>query len=153
MNSFWTPRLRFALAVAVTAVTGTALASAGLAAMRTLGSAAASQYPPKKVTLCHHTHSKKHPWVKIRVSERAMKAHMRHGDFVVDDEHPCPPQSAAAASKKHKNAHKSKSKAKGKHQHKQKAAPKPKKHDASSAAKPGKGNDKGGGHGRGHGKK
>jgi hypothetical protein len=154
MNRFSTHRLRFAFAVAVTAVIGTALASAGLAGMRTLGPAAASQYPGKKVTLCHRTHSKKHPWVKIRVSRKAMKAHLRHGDFAVDDQHPCPPRSAAAKTK-HKNKHNGKGKGKGKvkgHQ-KQKSQSPGKKKDAAAAAKPGKGSDKSGGNGRGHGKK
>ena len=44
-------------------------------------SAAQYQY---KVTICHHTHSAKHPWVQIRISNRAVAAHLvRHGDFVV----------------------------------------------------------------------
>jgi hypothetical protein len=34
----------------------------------------------KKVTLCHHTGSKRHPYVTIRVSQRAVRAHLRHGD-------------------------------------------------------------------------
>ena len=40
-------------------------------------SAAQYQY---KVTICHRTHSKKHPWVIIRISNRALPAHLRHGD-------------------------------------------------------------------------
>jgi hypothetical protein len=117
MNSLWTHRrLRLLLAGVATLVTGAALASAALAGMRALdlGPAAASQYP-KKVTVCHRTHSKKHPWVKIRISRDALKAHLRHGDFMVDDTHPCPPVTAASAKKKHhdtgkhhKNAAKSK---------------------------------------------
>ena len=34
----------------------------------------------KKVTICHRTGSKKHPFVTIRVSRRAVRAHLRHGD-------------------------------------------------------------------------
>ena len=49
----------------------------------------------KKVTICHRTHSKKKKWVKIRVSKNALPAHLKHGDFIVNKEHPCPP------SKKH----------------------------------------------------
>lgn len=33
-----------------------------------------------KITICHHTHSWKHPWHQIRVSQQAWKAHARHGD-------------------------------------------------------------------------
>jgi hypothetical protein len=38
-----------------------------------------SQYQ-YKVTICHHTHSKKHPFVQISVSVHAVTAHLRHGD-------------------------------------------------------------------------
>jgi len=103
-------RLRLFLASVATLVTGAALASAAFAGIRALdlGPAAASQYP-KKVTVCHRTHSKKHPWVKIRISSRALKAHVghHHGDFVVDEAHPCPPANAASA-KNHKHHGKAK---------------------------------------------
>src|SRR5436190_5775201 len=100
--------LRLLLTGVATLVTGAALASAALAGIRALdlGPAAASQYP-KKVTVCHRTHSKKHPWVKIRISRHAVRAHLRHGDFVVDETHPCPSRSA----KQHKHH------SKGKHHH------------------------------------
>jgi hypothetical protein len=112
-------RIRLASTAAVTVVLGAVLASAGVAGLSSLGSgpAAATQYPGKKVTICHKTHSKKHPWVKIRVSTHALKAHLRHGDFVVDDAHPCPPADASAASKHHKNKHKGGGAAKKKHGH------------------------------------
>jgi hypothetical protein len=42
----------------------------------------AAQYPPAKVTICHHTHSQKHPFVTITVSEHALPAHLGHGDTV-----------------------------------------------------------------------
>jgi hypothetical protein len=35
-----------------------------------------------KITICHHTHSKKHPTVTISVSAKAWKAHARHGDTI-----------------------------------------------------------------------
>ena len=121
MKSIWTHRrLRLVVAGVATLLTGAALASAAVAGMRALdlGPAAASQYPGKKVTVCHRTHSKKHPWVKIRISRHALRAHLRHGDFVVDVTHPCPPATTASAKK---NKHQGKGKhhqdaAKAKHE-------------------------------------
>lgn len=41
------------------------------------------QYPTSKVTICHHTHSQKNPFVTITVSQNAVAAHVRnHGDTV-----------------------------------------------------------------------
>src|SRR5829696_8232619 len=65
---------------------GTALAVGALAsiaaAVSTSGApAAASQYADK-VTICHHTHSQKHPFVTITVSRNALPAHLRHGDMI-----------------------------------------------------------------------
>lgn len=56
-------------------------------------SAAQYQY---KITICHRTHSKKHPWVQIRISNRALKAHLKHGDTLG----PCP-TTATTTAKKH----------------------------------------------------
>ena len=122
MKSIWTHRrLRLVVAGVAALLTGAALASAAVAGMRALdlGPAAASQYPGKKVTVCHRTHSKKHPWVKIRISRHAVKAHLRHGDFVVDDTHPCPPATTASAKK---NKHQGEGKHQGKGKHHQNAA-------------------------------
>jgi hypothetical protein len=58
-----------------------ALTSVG-AAVSPSGTPAASDQYPKKVTICHRTHSKKHPFVTIRVSRNALKAHLRHGDTI-----------------------------------------------------------------------
>ena len=52
-----------------------------------------------RVTLCHRTHSKKHPWVRITVSSRAVKAHLRHGDSLP----PCSTQ--PVLKKKHGKGH------------------------------------------------
>src|SRR6476660_8236383 len=136
MSSIWTHRrLRVVLAGAATLVTAAALASAGLAGLHALdlGPAAASQYPGKKVMVCHRTHSKKHPWVQSRSSRHALKAHLRHGDFLVDACHPCPPPNALSAKKNHDKHH-------GKGKHGQNDAAKGKHHA----------NNKGG---KGHGKK
>ena len=40
-----------------------------------------SQYQ-YKVTMCHQTHSKKHPYHQITVSSHAVNAHLKHGDTV-----------------------------------------------------------------------
>jgi hypothetical protein len=94
-NRFWkSGRVRFAAAGAA------ALAVAALASVGGVGYAAslvgvsntspvAAQYPPSKVTICHHTHSQKNPFATITVSERALPAHLGHGDTIG----PCPQQS------------------------------------------------------------
>jgi hypothetical protein len=42
-----------------------------------------------KVTICHHTGSKKNPTVTITVSRNALDAHLAHGDTIG----PCPDDS------------------------------------------------------------
>ena len=59
-------------------------------------SAAQYQY---KVTICHRTHSQKHPWVQITISNRALPAHLRHGD-----KYPPPCPTTAQSTKKHGNS-------------------------------------------------
>lgn len=47
------------------------------------GSSNAFQYQyGSKVTICHHTHSKKNPYVTITVAQSAVKAHLKHGDTI-----------------------------------------------------------------------
>ncbi len=53
----------------------------------------AAQYPQSKVTICHHTHSQKNPFVTITVSVHALPAHLGHGDTIG----PCPAQGATGA--------------------------------------------------------
>src|SRR5206468_11774962 len=77
----------------------------------------AAQYPTSKVTICHHTHSQKNPFVTITVSEHALPAHLGHGDTVG----PCPtgPTGATGAAGPvivaTELAHKGKGNAKGHH--------------------------------------
>ena len=130
MNRFWkSGRVRFTAAAAV------ALAVAALASMGGVGyaarlvgvsniPAAAAQYPPSKVTICHHTHSQKNPFVMIIVSERALPAHLGHGDTVG----PCPQQSLVPQqSEKSANQH-------GKAQHHSSGLQKGKKKKGHAAA-------------------
>jgi hypothetical protein len=55
-----------------------------------------------RVTICHKTHSKKHPWVLITVSVKSLKAHLRHGDKVP----PCSTVAGAATNGHGKGGHK-----------------------------------------------
>jgi hypothetical protein len=66
--------------VAAFAVAG--LGSVGAAVVPASDQSSAKQYEPKKVTICHKTHSKKNPWRTITVSQNALKAHLKHGDVV-----------------------------------------------------------------------
>jgi hypothetical protein len=98
MNRFWkSGRARFAAAGAIALAVGL-LASVGAVsyAARMVGLSSttptASQYAPSKVTICHHTHSQTNPFVTITVSERALPAHLRHGDTTG----PCPPSPTTA---------------------------------------------------------
>jgi uncharacterized membrane protein YgcG len=61
-----------------------------------------------KVLLCHHTHSKKHPWHQISVGAPAVKAHLKHGDYLGTCTTP-PPASPATAPKHGKSGSKGKS--------------------------------------------
>jgi hypothetical protein len=112
-------------------------------------SSSAAQYQYGKVTICHHTHSKKHPSHTIVVSQRAWKAHKKHGDTLG----PCTDQ------KKKKHHGNSDSKGKGKGADKGHAADTSHKADDNAASgdhgksgEHGKSGDNGNGNGKGHGK-
>ncbi len=80
-------RERFGRRTAFGVVAGVAAAvavagSVGAAVLPTGNAASAKQYEPKKVTICHKTHSKKNPFRTITVSQNALKAHLRHGDAI-----------------------------------------------------------------------
>jgi len=63
------------------------------------GHSASSQYQ-YKVAICHRTHSKKHPYHVIVVSNKAVAKHMlRHGDTLA----PCPTTAPAAPTHGHGN--------------------------------------------------
>ena len=70
-------------ALGAVAVSGLLLVPLGIfggSALAHNGGPSASQYQ-YKVTICHQTHSKKHPWVRITISSSALPAHLnRHHD-------------------------------------------------------------------------
>ena len=82
-----TQRVRLATAAVVTGALLVPLAVFTGAGFAKSPSAAQYQY---KITICHHTHSKKHPMVTISVSVRAWPAHQRHHDTLGA----CPPPTA-----------------------------------------------------------
>ena len=104
-----TPRFRLVLGAVISAALLVPLAVYGAPSIAKSASSAAHQYKSScgqygssggqygssckqyRVTICHRTHSKKHPWHLITVSSRALKAHLRHGDTLP----PCPTQPAA----------------------------------------------------------
>jgi hypothetical protein len=71
------PGRRLRLLVAALVSVGLLVPLAALGAGTSGQTASAAQY---KITICHHTHSKKHPMVTIRISNKAWPAHQRHGD-------------------------------------------------------------------------
>jgi hypothetical protein len=79
--------LRALAAAAVTVGAFAALALfGGLGGIVAPPSASAQYEYGEKVTICHHTGSKKNPFVTITVSENALDAHLAHGDTIG----PCP---------------------------------------------------------------
>lgn len=83
-NGSWRARrLRIVAAACVSIGLLVPLAVFGGTGFAKTQSPSAAQY---KITICHHTHSKKNPMVTIRISNRAWKAHQRHGDTLG----PCP---------------------------------------------------------------
>src|SRR3954465_10541677 len=74
---------RLRLAVAAIVSLGLLVPLAAFGAGNSGQTSSAAQY---KITICHHTHSKKHPFHTIRISNKAWPAHQRHGDTLG----PCP---------------------------------------------------------------
>jgi hypothetical protein len=112
-----TPRFRLALGAMVSVALLVPLAVYGAPAIAKSASSASHQYRSTcgqygssggqygsackqyRVTICHRTHSKKHPWHLITVSSKALKAHLKHGDTLP----PCSTQPAAKT--KHGHGH------------------------------------------------
>ena len=78
--------------VAVSFVVAATLAGIGFA----WSGISSSQYEYGKVTMCHHTHSKKNPNVTITVSKNAVPAHLKHGDTMGA----CPPSTKKPGNQK-----------------------------------------------------
>jgi len=68
------------------------------AAVGEYGHSGASEYQ-YRVTMCHHTGSKKHQWHLITISSSAVAAHQRHGDQMP----PCPTTSTVGDQDHHGN--------------------------------------------------
>ena len=81
-------------ASAVTAALLVPLGVFGAPALARGTSSSSAQYQ-YKITVCHKTHSKKHPWVLIHVSSASWPAHQRHGDLLVPP-NICPPEAPKA---------------------------------------------------------
>ena len=87
-----------ALVAAFAAVAGAGLSSTSSSASEYEYGPGSHQYG-QKVTLCHHTHSKKHPWVTITVGAAGAAAHLKHHDG--DTLGACPAVVPAVNAKKH----------------------------------------------------
>jgi hypothetical protein len=104
-------RWRAAAAIALTAALFVPLLILGGPAFAHIKAAASeyeyggsSQYQyQSKVTLCHRTHSRKHPWVIISIAAAAVPAHTRLGDVPP----PCPTTPASTTGHGHGNPHSS----------------------------------------------
>ena len=94
-----------AIAAVVTGATLVPLVAFGGVGLAAKNAPSAAQYQ-YKVTVCHYTHSKKHPWVIINISKSALPAHVtRHGDVVVaTGTTTCPPKVTTAAATTHGNS-------------------------------------------------
>jgi hypothetical protein len=85
-NNFPSKRARTIAGIAVVSFSLLiAVSLAGIGFAQAASSSAEYQYG--KITICHKTGSKTHPWVTITISKNAWPAHQRHGDKLG----PCPP--------------------------------------------------------------
>ena len=91
-------RRRIAAAVLASGVVLTPLAVFGGPALAGGATPSAAEYQ-YKLTVCHFTHSKKHPWVKLRVSAASWRKGHSKRDFIVTATKPCPPTASASHKK------------------------------------------------------
>jgi hypothetical protein len=137
---------RFALAGALAVGVLVAFAAvAGVGVTQNAAGAGQYQYGKQKVTICHRTHSKKHPFVTITVGAPAVKAHLKHGDHLGA----C--TGAELAKGKHNNG-KHKGQNKPNHPSHPSHPSKPSGASTPSNGNNGNGNGNNGSNGKGHGK-
>jgi hypothetical protein len=95
-------RFRRRVTLGVAAGVAAAFAVAGMAsvgaAVSPAGEAASAKQYAEKVTICHRTGSK-NPFRTIRISQNALKAHLKHGDAMG----PCGPNAVFTMCHKTKN--------------------------------------------------
>ena len=81
MHGRTSKRLRgLAAAVAALGLLAALAVLAGASRGANGSSTAARTQTGQKVTICHHTHSRAHPFVQITVAAPALQAHLKHGD-------------------------------------------------------------------------
>jgi hypothetical protein len=102
-------RVRLGVIAAMGAAVAVAAMGPVASAVSPSSEAAAAKQYADKVTICHHTGSKKNPFRTIRVSRNALKAHLKHGDTVGA----CGPNSVFTMCAKTKNGKKLTVKVKG----------------------------------------
>ena len=79
-SRFQSKRSRTILGLDVVGVSLAVSASLAGIGFARVGSTSAEQYQYGKVTVCHKTGSKKHPFQTISISQNALNAHLKHGD-------------------------------------------------------------------------
>jgi hypothetical protein len=145
---------RFALAGALAVGVLTAFAAvAGVGVTQNAAGAGEYQYGQPKVTICHHTHSTKHPFVTITVGAPAAAAHLKHHD----GDHLGACTAAELAKGKHNNGkHKGQNKSNHASHPSKPSHPshpsKPSKPSGASTPSTPSGNGNNGSNGKGHGK-
>lgn len=75
-------RLLFGVLAGIVFAAAALAGAIGILASPAQAPSADAQYPPKKITICHKTGSRRHPFVTIRVARSVLRRHLRHRDTV-----------------------------------------------------------------------